>query len=176
MAKWMAALAVLALTACSISTEPGPPPKPASSEGFTLQIIADENSQVYYVAHADGRAAAARAAGGESTLIDPSEAEAAAEARLGVMGEPSDGPVHIRFPGVSISVAEQDGTGADRARVAINVAGHEILVDAQDHGDDKEDAVVRIPGVSAEAARDFIDDAERLSADVKAQMKEALGL
>jgi len=180
MVRWMAAaIAALALGACSISTEAGAPPAPSATEGYTLQIVAEESAQIYLVTHSDGRSVAAKVENGQSALMDAEAAADRVEARMGVMGEPTEGQVHIRFPGVSISVAGQDhGGGHDRARIAISAGGHDVLVDAEDspRGEDAEKVVVRIPGVSAEDAREFIDESDKLSAEVKAQMRAALGL
>lgn len=171
-----------ALSACSVSDDganPAPPPR----EGFTLSVIAEEGEQIYMVTHTDGRAAAARVAGATSEIIEPTTAEARIEERLGVLGE-SDTPVQINFPGFSLSVASQDrGEGKERARIAINAGGQEVLIDADDtntggaaRDDGADRAAVRIPGVNEEAARNFITEAEHMSAETKAEMLRLLNL
>lgn len=170
-----------ALAACSVSTD-GANPAPAPREGFTLSVIAEENEQIYLVTHTDGRAAAARVAGTTSEIIEPAAAETRIEERLGVLGE-SETPVQISFPGFSLSVAAQDrGEGKERARIAINAGGQEVLIDADDaggpahEGDGADRAAVRVPGVNEDAARDFITDAENMSAETKAEMLRLLNL
>jgi len=183
MANVLVAFAFIgALGACSVSQD-GANPAPAPREGFTLSVIAEEGEQVYMVTHTDGRAAAARVEGATSEIIEPETAQARIEERLGVLGE-SDTPVQITFPGFSLSVASQDrGEGKERARIAINAGGQEILIDADDADRDRatrddgaDRAAVRIPGVSEDAARDFIMDAERMNAETKAEMLRLLNL
>lgn len=171
-----------ALGACSVATD-GTNPAPAPREGFTLSVIADDGEQIYMVTHTDGRAAAARVVGETSEIIEPATAEARIEERLGVLGE-SDTPVQINLPGFSLSVASQDrGEGKERARIAINAGGQEILIDADDansaaarRDDGADRAAVRIPGVNENAARNFITEAERMDAATKAEMLRLLNL
>jgi hypothetical protein len=80
--------------------------------------------------------------------------------------------VSIRAPGVSISVNGDDAGGG--GSVSINAGGHSVDVRADDGDTDR--ASVRIAGVDADAARDFIAKADELSPQVQAQMLAALGL
>lgn len=192
-----AAAAALALAGCSVGADGGQSPSAVPAEGYTLQVVADDSRQIYLVTHSDGRAAAAQVENGVSSMTDAEQAQALVSERLGVLG-PSEEPVAIRFPGFQMSIAGQDGgPQGDRVRIAISAGGREIVVDAEDsdgdnHGaaeaearisesakvnvDDADRAVVRIAGASERDAREFINEAEDLSAETKAQMLAALNL
>ncbi len=195
----VAALAAVALGACSVGADGGADPSAAApAEGYTLQVVADEGRQVYLVTHSDGRAAAAKVENGASEIMDAGAAQTEVSERLGVLGATSEAPVAVRFPGFSMSIAGQDGgENGDRVRIAINAGGREVLVDAEDTNrddqgqavatapvgegahvnvDDTDRATVRIAGADEQEARDFINDAENLSAETKAQMLAALNL
>jgi hypothetical protein len=85
----------------------------------------------------------------------------------------------LRLPGVDISVAaDEDNANSDSATVHINAGGRTVHVDAEDGGPGENDdrANVRITGATEEDARDFINDAEDVSAEVRSQMLAAVGL
>ena len=185
----------LALAGCSGQTT-GPTSPPV--QGFTLQVVSDGADVVYLVTHSDGRAVAARTHEGASQLVDVADARQRVDAQLGVMGPSSEAPVSVRLPGFEFSIVGQDhGENGDRVRIALNTGGKEVLIDAEDtngddHGtaeaaakindhahiniDDADRAVVRIGGASEAEARDFINDADDLSAETTTQMLTALHL
>jgi hypothetical protein len=85
----------------------------------------------------------------------------------------------MRFPGVDISVAaDADNPDSESATVRVNAAGRSVHVDADEGGpgDADDRANVRITGATEEDARDFINDAEDVSAEVKTQMLAAVGM
>jgi hypothetical protein len=126
----------------------------------------------------DGRQTASRFADGASTLLD-----ADAMRSLGDM-EPLNGEANpevfaLRFPGVDISVAaDESDPNSESATVRVNAGGRTVHVDAEEGGPGESDdrANVRISGATEEDAREFINDAEHVSVEVKQQMLAAVGL
>lgn len=170
MRGFLAAFAAVFLAACAVEQHD-------QAGGYTLEVRAAGDAQVFLVTAPDGRAVAGRAADGVSALMDAEAARAfnvlpeGAEALPEVMA--------LRLPGFELSIAAEDGDveGADGARVSINAAGRQIQVNARDDdGGNNGRAHVRITGASADDARGFINDAEELSAEVKAEMISALDL
>jgi len=164
------------LGACSVEVD-----RSGSSEGaaggYTLEVRADEQEQVFLVRAPDGKVAAGRVAGGVSALLDADAIQAFADTPApDRSGEPE--VVSIRAPGFELSVrGDPEGTGEDGGQVSIDVGETSIDVNAQDGATDAEDrANVRIAGVDEAAARDFIAKADELSPEVQAQMLAALGL
>lgn len=179
--RWViAALAVAALAACgpvSVSGD-GAESSGDSPGGYTLEVRADESQQTYLVRAPDGRVVGARAAEGNSLLMDEQ-----ALARLGdpprLLTEDTPEVFALRLPGVDISVAaDEDNPNSESARVRVNAGGRQVHVDADEGGpgDADDRANVMITGANEEEARDFINDAEELSQEVKQQMLAGLGL
>lgn len=169
-----AALAGLALAACGDAQMAGSDDPPG---GYTLEVRADNDVKVYLVTAPDGRAAAGRAAGDVSGLMEP---EAARAFTVMPASEDSELPevIALRVPGLDLSIrAEGETSDAEGARIAINAGGRQVEIDAQDDGaGGNERAHVRIRGASEKEAREFIADAEELSAETQAEMLAALGL
>lgn len=169
-----AALAGIALAACSADMQVADTDPPG---GYTLEVRAENDVKVYLVSAPDGRAAAGRSAGDVSGLMEP---EAARAFTVLPEGEASELPevMALRLPGLDLSIrAEGDASGAEGARVAISAGGRQVHVNAQDDGDGgNERAHVRIQGASEQEAREFIADADGLSAETQAEMLAALGL
>lgn len=164
-----------ALAACDASYS-GATQAPAG--GYTLEVRADENQQTYIVTAPDGRQTASRYAGGASTLLDASAIQALGEMQP-LSSEPQPERIALRFPGVDISVsADEDNPDSESATVRVNAGGRSVHVDADEGGpgDADDRANVRITGATEDDARDFIDDAEHVSPEVKTQMLAALGL
>jgi hypothetical protein len=146
--------------------------------GYTLEVRAVDNVQTYIVTAPDGRQTAGRAAEGASALLDADAIQS-----LGAM-EPLNEDAQpevfaMRFPGVDISVAaDEDNPDNESATVRVNAAGRSVHVDADEGGpgDADDRANVRITGATEEDARDFINEAEDVSAEVKTQMLAALDL
>lgn len=177
----IAALA-LVLAACDGATDVSTDSKAgesAGASGYTLEVRATEAVQSYVVKAPDGRIVGARAAEGASALMDASRAQAiAAEAPP----ESEDIPevMSIRLPGFQMSVGgtDEDANG-DNGSVNLSIGGEQnVIVRANEGGpgDADDTAFVRITGADEETARDFINDAEELSPEVKTQMLSALGL
>lgn len=180
MRAWIGAAAAL-LGACSVEvdSERAEGGGEAAPGGYSMQIVASEQGQIYLVTGPSEQLAAARVDNGVSTLMDAAEARlAVGEARAAAADlGPAPEVISIRAPGFEMTInAEEDQGGEDgRAQVSISTGGREVSVDAS--GEDQTgQAVVRITGASESDARDFIDGAEELSADTKQQMRAALGL
>jgi hypothetical protein len=173
----LALAAPLVLAACDGSySSDSATQEPAG--GYTLEVRAVEGVQTFVVTAPDGRSTGSRVAEGASALLD-----GAAIQSLGAM-EPLNEEAHLevfamRFPGVDISVAaDESDPNSESATVRINAGGRSVHVDAEDGGPGENDdrANVRITGATEEDARDFINDAEDVSAEVKTQMLAAIGL
>lgn len=173
----LALAAPLILAACDGSySSTGTTQEPAG--GYTLEVRAVEGVQTYIVTAPDGRQTASTVAEGMSSLLDAEQVQ-----RLGV-AEPLSPEPHpevfaMRLPGVDISVAaDEDDPNSDSATVNINAGGRTVHVDAEDGGPGENDdtANVRITGATESDARDFINGAEDVSAEVKQQMLTAIGL
>ncbi|MEQ1491357.1 MAG: hypothetical protein ABL932_12495 [Terricaulis sp.] len=173
----LALAAPLILAACDGSYSSTSDTQEAAG-GYTLEVRAVEGVQTYIVTAPDGRQTASRTAAGTSALLDADQIQ-----RLGV-AEPLSAEPHpevfaMRLPGVNISVAaDEDNPDSDSATVLVNAGGRTVHVDAQDGGPGENDdrANVMISGATESDARDFINDAEDVSAEVKQQMLTAVGL
>lgn len=158
-----------------------PPAEPTTSaDGYTLEVRADPDVQVFLVTAPDGRRVAGRAADGVSALMDDAAIQALAGAPAPVDEELQE-VVSLRLPGLNLSVrGDPEDMSADGGggRVSINVGGHSVEVNANEGGPGEDDdrANVRITGVSEEEAREFIAKADQLSPEVQAQMLTGLGL
>lgn len=152
----------------------------APGESYTLEVRAAGGEQTYLVIAPDGRVVGARAAEGASALMDAERARAFA-ADPPAQGETPPEVMSLRLPGLDMQInADEDDANGDNGRVALSLGreGQNIVVNADEGGPGEADdrAYVRITGADRDAARDFINDAEELSADVKAQMLAALGI
>ena len=173
----LALAAPLILAACdgSYSTD-ADDQEPAG--GYTLEVRAVEGVQTFVVTAPDGRSTGSRVAEGASALLDGDQIQS-----LGAM-EPLSEEAHpevfaMRFPGVDISVAaDESDPNSESATVRVNAGGRSVHVDAEEGGPGEADdrANVRITGATEEDARDFINDANDVSAEVKTQMLAAIGL
>lgn len=176
MRVWMVGLAALA-AACSADVGGD---VAAPGEGYTLEVRAAGGEQTYLVTAPDGRVVGARAAEGVSALMDEDRARAFA-ADPPSTGETPPEVMSLRLPGLDMQInAEENGTDGENDRVAVSIGreGQNITVHADEGGPGEEDdrAYVRITGANEEAARDFINEADELSADVRTQMLAALGI
>lgn len=146
--------------------------------GYTLEVRAVEGVQTYVVIAPDGRRTGSRAAEGASALLDTDAIQGLGEMEP-LRAETNPEVFSMRFPGVDISVAaDESGPNSESATVRVNAGGRSVHVDAEDGGPGENDdrANVRITGATDSDARDFINDAENVSAEVKQQMLTALGL
>jgi hypothetical protein len=171
--------APLILAACDgsySSTDAGDTQDPAG--GYTLEVRAVEGVETYIVTAPDGRQTASRVAEGASALLDANAIQGLGDMEpLNAEAQPE--VFALRFPGVDISVAaDEDNPNSESATVRVNAAGRSVHVDADEGGpgDADDRANVRITGATEEDARDFINDAEDVSAEVKTQMLAALDL
>ncbi len=177
--KFVFALAALALGACGAEAPRQAPA--AESRGYTLEVRAKDGETVYLVTDPEGRLAGARAAeGGPSAVLAQREARAlAATAPEPIMDPGAEENVKFALPGFSLAVSGKDGEGeggAEHGRVEIKLGETQVHVEGEDGEGGHERANVRISGVDAGDARDFITDAEDLSPEVKAEMLDILGL
>ena len=179
--RWVIAALAIGLAACSegaSSTTDSADATPAA-EGYTLEIRATNDVQTYLVTTPDGRIVGSRAASGVSALLDDNRAQTLA-AEAPPEGEPLPEVMSLRLPGfqMAISGTDEDPNG-ENGSVNISVGGEQnVVVRANEGGPGEEDdtAFVRITGADEDTARDFINDAEELSAETKTQMLGALGL
>ena len=168
----------LMLAACDGSYSSGDGGTSDPAGGYTLEVRADEGQQTYIVIAPDGRQTATRIAGGASTLLDTSPIQSLGDMQP-INAEAQPEVFAMRFPGVDISVAaDEDNPNSESATVRVNAAGRSVHVDADEGGpgDADDRANVRITGATEEDARDFINDAEDVSAEVRTQMLAAVGL
>ena len=140
------------------------------SGGYRLEVRADEDAQIFLVTAPDGKTAAGMVEGEASYLLGDAQIEA-----LGDIPPPAapegEEEVSIRAPGFSLRVSGDD---EDEEGGGVSMRFGDFSLDAS--GSDGKGAHVLISGVDAEAARDFIQDADDLSDEVKAQMIAALDL
>jgi hypothetical protein len=183
----LAALALIGLAACSpgkveVTGDNGEKVVVNGRGGYTLQVVGDDAAQVYIVTAPDGRVAAGKVEGEVSTLLGPAEAQnmvvrqqTAMAAASAERGEGKGDNVNISVPGFSLHVSGDDANG-ERGTVRMKAAGSDLDVKSDDDGSGNERAVVRIGGVDADSAREFIDGTDGMSEETKAQMREKLGL
>lgn len=170
-------LAALA-AACSADINTGDSAAPGQS--YTLEVRATSGEQTYLITAPDGRVVGARAAEGASALMNGDRARALA-GDPPPQGEAPPEVMSLRLPGVNMQInAEPDDTKGDNGRVALSVGaeGRNIVVHADEGGPGEADdrAYVRITGADEAAVRDFVQDAEELSPQVRAAMLAELGL
>ncbi len=177
-----AVLAVFALAsvAACVDIKPGDSDLAgAAAEGYTLEIRANADEQIYLVTSPEGRTVAARAAEGASALMDEAASRALAAAAAPA-SESMREVVSLRMPGINLSVSgDPDDKGQDgSASVSINVGGHSVEVNASEGGPGEADdrAHVLIRGVPESEVREFVAKADQLSPGVQAQMLAELGL
>lgn len=188
----MRALAALILLtfAAACSVEAGK----RESGGYSVDIRAAGEDQVFVVTAPDGRVAAARVHDHVSAFLSSTEAHQA----MAAMPTPErpvardDNSVSIRAPGFSLHATgdgENSGENASptpndktassdengRADVSMNIAGFGLNVNSDHNGGD-ERAQVRLTGLSEHDARQFITESDDLSPAVQAQMLTALGM
>ncbi|MDZ4777634.1 MAG: hypothetical protein SGJ23_12705 [Alphaproteobacteria bacterium] len=177
----LCALAVLGMAACSpgaikVETDGGETVEINGRGGYTLQVVGSDSQQVYVVTSPDGRSAAAKVEGEVSSLLGSAEAQnlvATNQAALAA-AEPAGEDVNISLPGFSLKVTE-NGPNGESGRVKMKAMGFDLDVDAKDSADG-ERAVVRIGGADAKSAREFIEGADGLSAETRAEMLRKVGL
>ncbi len=180
--RWIIAGLAFALAACDGAVETKSQP-PATASGYTMEIRASGADQTYLITAPDGRVVGARAAEGASALMDATRAAAlVADPPQFAEAEREGGEVSIRLPGFSLSASgDEENPDGEQGRVAISVGGdrgEHVTVHADEGGPGEADdrAYVRITGADEEAVRSFIDEADHLSPEVKAQMRSALAL
>ncbi|MGE0045378.1 MAG: hypothetical protein AB7J28_08300 [Hyphomonadaceae bacterium] len=176
LARIVGFVALAMVSACGPAGSARDASEQGPQEGFTLEIFAHEGEQIYLVRHADGRRAAAHVVNGQSSIMDGGEAQTRLIDSAADINPPGDEDLSIRAPGFSLSVAsDETGGTSDRARIEIQAGGQSVLVDAQGEHD-RGSAVVRIAGADADTARNFIEEADGLSAQTRAEMLRALAL
>lgn len=167
---------LFALAACDGGTTTAD--NAAAPPGYTLEVFAHDAEQIYLVSHDDGTAAAARVENETSALVAPEDARTLLAERQAAFGPPAgeDEAVRVRAGSLSLTISGKDnGDGQDSVHIEAGSGRGSFSLDASDEGDNDR-ARVRITGADAEMARDFINDAEELSPEVKTAMLEALGL
>lgn len=179
--RWVIAALALGLAACdsSTSTSANSDGATAAADGYTMEIRATEASQDYVIVAPDGRTVGARAADGASALMDTARAQA-------LVAEPppegADVPevFSVRLPGFEMAVSgTEENANGDNGAVNLRIGGEQnVIVRANEGGpgDADDTAFVRITGADEQSVRDFINDAEELSPEVKTQMLTELGL
>jgi len=176
----IAAALAFGAAACDATTDGTGQTQPAA-DTYTMEIRASELEQSYIIIAPDGRTVGARAAGGASALMADDRAQALAGAPP-PEGEDLPEVMSLRLPGFQMSVSGTDEEGGDsengRVNLSMGADGQQITVHADEGGPGEADdrAYVRITGADAQAVREFIDEAEELSPEVKTEMRTALGL
>jgi len=179
---FLAAFAALALAACGAEGgKSGAPQAAATAPGYTLDVFARNDEQIYLISSpGDDHLAAARVVDHNSSVIAPDEARSLlAERQQLFHPQPDNNAVDIRAGGFSLKINGDGDTNSKEggsAHIDINAGGHGVSIDAQDNGDNSGHARVHITGADHDTARKFISDADDLSADVKTQMLQSLGL
>jgi hypothetical protein len=178
--RWMiAALALSFVAACDGAAVSTDSDSTAAPEGYILEVRAMEAVQTYLVTAPDGRVVGGRAASGVSALLDESRARSLAS-EPPPQGEPAPEVMSLRMPGFEMSVggSDEDADG-ENGQFSLSMGGEqniEVRADEGGPGEADDVAYVRITGADEAAARDFINDAEELSAETKTEMLGALGL
>lgn len=174
-----ALIAAFALMSCSaeVNVRDDGDAAEATASGYTMEIFAHDEEQIYLVSHDDGRAAAARVLNDQSEAMEPDAARALLGERQGALGDPGEEVVGMRAPGFRLSIKGDgnEGDNNESVEIAVNTPGGGITIDARDDGANDR-ARVRITGADEASARDFINDLDGVSPDVKADMLRRLGL
>lgn len=185
MRKWaVLAAAALVLAACGdgtvrVETDGAGANIPLDGKdgGYSLNVFTDGATKTFLVVRPDGMQVASVVDASGARLVDAGDAHAAMSETVSSMPAPEGEKVSIQGPGLSIQVKGDDTKAEDeRANIQIKVGGKEVTVDAGAAEGGEGPAVVKVAGVDAKAAVKFIDDAEGLTPEVRAQMKEKLGL
>jgi hypothetical protein len=188
--RWMIVALALGAAACDGAvTTSDSGKRGATPEGYTMEVRADASQQTYLITAPDGRIVGAQsAADGASALMDTARART-------LIGQPPPrmeevpNVLTLRVPGFDMSIGGvgdgENGEGkdgdVDQGQVRLSVGGEhgqrvEVQADEGGPGEDDDHAFVRITGANEEAVREFLDDAEDLSPEVKTQMLAGLGL
>ncbi|HVY85742.1 MAG TPA: hypothetical protein VG943_11450 [Caulobacterales bacterium] len=178
--KMIFAAAAVTLAACNEGAH-GPKGAPeAAAPGYTLDVFARNNEQIYLISHDGGRVAAARVVDKHSEIIQPAEAHQILDARQAEFRAPEHQAVNVQAGGFSLSISGDgdDKTGDAKngsAHIELNSGGHGVSIDAQGNDADGR-ARVHVTGADEQSARSFINDADDLSPEVKTEMLHTLGL
>ena len=184
--RWMIVALALGAAACDGAVTTSDGKQGAAPQGYTMEVRANANQQTYLISAPDGRIVGAQSAEEASALMDTSRART-------LMAEPpprmEDVPnvMSLRLPGFDMSIGGEDNgengdsKDDDHGQVHLSIGSvhgqHvEVRADEGGPGDEDDRAFVRITGANEEAVRDFLDDAEDLSPEVKRQMLAGLGL
>lgn len=177
-----AALALMGLAACDGADIDANGAQPG---GYRMEVRALEGVQTYLITAPDGRLVGAQAADGASRLLTEARIHELADTPLPADADAPPEVMSLKLPGFEMSVnADHDDQGNTtedngNAQVRMRVRGQEtVSIDARENGPGDADDVahVVITGASEQSVRDFIDEQDDLSADVKQQMRAALGL
>ncbi len=174
MRAWIVAAALVCACAPEGSLEGAP-----AGESYTLEIRASETDQTYLITAPDGRVVGARAAEGASALMNSERARALIDDPPSMDVPPE--VLSLRVPGFDLRInAEEGGADGESGRVALSIGaeGQQIVVNAEEGapGDADNRAYVRISGADEDAVREFVEDADGLSTEVRAEMLAGLGL
>jgi len=183
--RWMiAAVAALALMGCKDDAKGAENAAASAPHGYRMEIRAANNEQIYLVTAPDGRVTAAHAGNGASALMDANSAQRLAAVPTGASNAPE--VVSMRFPGFDLHInANKDENGDvssdNNGQVQLSMGtgnGQRVEINANEGGpgDADDNAHVLVTGADADAARDFINDQDELSPEVKSQMLTAVGL
>lgn len=177
----VAALALFGLAACDDGPL-GADSNGATPAGYRLEVRALEGVQTYIITAPDGKVVGAQAADGASAMLTDTRIQELAGQPLPVDENAPPEVMSLKVPGFEMSInadGDEAGTGEDgNAQVKMRVRGQEtVSIDARENGPGDADDIahVVITGASEQSTREFIDEQEDLSADVKAQMRAALG-
>lgn len=183
--RWMiAAVAALALMGCKDEGKSDHASAAEAPHGYRMEVRAANNEQIYLVTAPDGRTTAAHAGSGTSGIMSNESAQRLAAVPTGT----SDAPevMSLRLPGFDLRInankdANSDSDSDNNGQVRLSMGsgdGQRIEVNANEGGPGEADdnAHVLITGADADAARNFINEQDELSPEVKSQMLAAVGL
>lgn len=176
-----AALALLGLAACDGAEVDA---NGAQPEGYRMEVRALEGVQTYLITAPDGKIVGAQAADGASRLLTETRIHEIADTPMPADADAPPEVMSLKLPGFEMSVnADHDQNGETtsedgNAQVRMRVRGQEtVSIDARENGPGDADDVahVVITGASEQSVRDFINEQDDLSEEVKQQMRTALG-
>lgn len=145
-------------------------PSDGDLTGFKVEYRADGGERTVVVTSPEGRVVACRASGGASWLLDAGNLDWASAFPPIV-----DDAMSLRWPGVKMSICEENGGEAGRVAIFLERGGERVQITADDREGDHR-AHVLISGANEWTLRDFIAQAGGLSPDVQSQLLAELGL